>query len=113
MSARVSASPRTPFSISITCRYTSPPNGLTCGDTPRHAVQTFRAACARDAIEPGAERLVRARPGEQSARQRPVVEPGAADEDRQATAGVDVADRPRGIFRELRGSVNVAGIGNV
>src|SRR4030095_1453340 len=35
MSARVSASPRTPRSISITCRYTRPPNGLASGGTPR------------------------------------------------------------------------------
>ena len=56
---------------------------------------------------------VAARPGKQSARQRPVVEAGAADENRQPAAGGDVADRRRSFAGVARRRVLLERIGDV
>ena len=67
------------------------------------AIASSRARSAR----------VAARPGKQSARQRPVVEPGAADENRQLAAGRDVADRRRRFAGVARRRILLERIGNV
>ena len=58
------------------------------------AVRTFYpdASPTCDRVEPRTEPRITARPGKQPARQRTIVEPGAADENRQPAAGRDVVD---------------------
>ncbi len=72
--------------------------------TPRRsAIASSRARSARVAAGPGNSPRVSAR----------IVEAGAADEDRQAPARVDVADRVGRVARELRRRVLVGRIGDV
>ena len=52
-------------------------------------------------------------PGKQPAGQRAVIEAGAADENGQPAAGVDVANGRCRVARELRGRVDLGGIGDV
>jgi hypothetical protein len=52
-------------------------------DAVQQSVQAFGSAGVGDAVQPAAERLVGPWAGKQAAGQRPIVEAGAADEDRQ------------------------------
>ena len=75
-------------------------------ERPRRAgPRSPRAAPRSAASRPG--------PGKQAARQRAVVEPGAADENRQASARVDVADRRRRVARILRRRVLLGRVDDV
>ena len=76
-------------------------------------VDKLGAANIRDSIEPRAKLLVRARAGEETARQGAVVEAGAADQNRQPAAGVDVADGCRRIARKLRRRIHLSRIRDV
>ena len=71
------------------------------------------AAPLGDRLEPRAQRRVAPGPGKQAARQRAVVEAGAADENRQPAARVDVADHRRRVARVLRRGVLVGRIDDV
>src|SRR6185436_297008 len=82
-------------------------------DAAQQTVQALRTAHVRDLVEPGAKRVIRAGPGKQAARQRAVVEAGAADQDGQLAARVDVANGGRGIARELRGRIDLGWIRDV
>ncbi len=74
-------------------------------DPCQQLVQSLRTAQRRDTFEPCAHRLVAAGPREESAGQRPVVEAGAADEDRLLAARRDVANDGRGVACVVRSGV--------
>src|SRR5947207_3118851 len=59
----------------------------------------------RNRLEPPPHSSIAARTWEKSAGQRAIVEPRTADENREASARVDLADRCRRIARVLCGSV--------
>ena len=76
-------------------------------------MQPLRAARIRDAIQPRAQLLVRARPGKQTAGQRTVIEAGAAGENGQFAARVNIADGCRSVMRKLSGRVHLRRIRDV
>ncbi len=71
------------------------------------------AASLRNRFEADAERRVPRRTRKQSARERPVIKAGAANDNRELSAAVDVADGRRGVARVLGGGVLARGIGNI
>ena len=77
------------------------------------AMQTFGAPAGGEAVEPIPQRLVGAGTGKQAPHERPVVEPGAADQNREPPAPVHVADGGGRIARVLRGGIDLGGVGNV
>ena len=88
----------------------APDAGSTCAEQP---VQPFGAAARGEPVETVAQRLVGARAGKQAANQRPVVEPGAADENRQPPARVHVAHDGGRVARVLRRGVDLGRVGDV
>ena len=74
-------------------------------DTPHHPPQTLDSAARRDGLQPRPQRRVLAGPGKQPSRQRPIVEPGPADQNRHAAARQDVADRGGRVARVVGGAV--------
>ena len=84
------------------------------GSTLR-SIRCRNVTSRRSAIDSSRRRSAASRAGtrKQPARQRAEVEAGAADQNRQPPARLDVADRGRGIARVLRGRVVVGRIGDV
>ncbi len=82
-------------------------------DPLHHAVQERQPAAVGNRLEPSAQRLVGWRPRKQSAGKRAIVEPRAADDNRQVASRLDLADGARGIHCELRGGVDLGRIGDV
>ena len=76
-------------------------------------MQPFGSAPVRNFVQTPSKLLVCPWSREEPPRQRAIVEAGAADDDRQLAAGVDVADDAFGVARELRRGVDLGGIGDV
>ena len=76
-------------------------------------MQAFRALPRRDALEPGAQGGIAARPGKQASRERAVVESSPADEQRQPATRADCADRGGRLARVSRGGVLLGRVGHV
>ncbi len=79
----------------------------------QHAGAARRRRAARHPFQPRPQGRIGRRSGKQPAREGAEVEAGAADEDRQPAAPVDVADGRRRVAREPRGGVLVGGIDDV
>ncbi len=74
-------------------------------DLCQPAMQAFRATPRRGALEPAPQRLVAPRPLEHAARQRAVIKPRPADENRQLPARGDGANHRRRLARVPGGRV--------
>ena len=89
------------------------PRGRVRIDAAKQRVQPFDPSAVGNALEPRAERGVARGPRKEPARQRSVVQAGAADQDRQAAARGDVADDGRRLARIPRRRVLLGRIGDV
>jgi hypothetical protein len=76
-------------------------------------MERLDAAAGGHCGQPGAELSVASRPGKQAADERPVVEPGPPDDNRQAPAGSDVDNGCRCLVRVPRSRVGFFGPRNV
>ncbi len=74
-------------------------------DPPEQAVQKHDAAAGGNRFESRAQPAVPSRSREQAARQRAIVEAGAAHEERQSVPRMDVADRGSSVAGILRGRI--------
>src|SRR5262245_28897714 len=67
-------------------------------DTGQHPMQTFGSFASRDSLESCPKHIVGAWTGKKSARQRAVVEPSPANENRQLAVRVHVANHTIGVM---------------
>ena len=79
----------------------------------QQAMQRLDPAPSSHPAEPSAQRRVPTRPGEETAGQRPIVEPATAHDHRKSVTGGDLTDHSGGVATKARSGVDLGRLGDV